>query len=113
MVVVGMVELLVLGRLPTAVGFLPMFGRCAVAILVVAPLAVLMGLPMPLALSRLERAQPALIPWAWGINGFASVLAAPLATVIGMTWGFTAAGAAALALYVIAAAVFARLPATN
>ena len=56
----------------------------------------MMGFPMPCALARVGEASPALIPWAWGVNGFASVLAPLIATVVGMTWGFRAAGAAAL-----------------
>lgn len=74
------------------------------------PVAILMGMPMPLALARLERSAPPAIPWAWGINGFASVLSAPLATVIGMIAGYQAAGWSALALYAIAGWAFVRLP---
>jgi len=33
---------------------------------------------------------PSLIPWAWGINGFASVMATVLATVFAVELGFTA-----------------------
>ncbi len=84
--------------------------RCLTAIAIVAPLALLMGMPMPLALARLDRNAPALLPWAWGINGFASVLAGPLATLIGMQWGFRFAGSAAVALYLLAALTFGRLP---
>jgi hypothetical protein len=70
----------------------------------------LMGFPMPLALARLNRAAPAALPWAWGINGFASVVAAPVAVAIGMTWGYTCAGVLALLLYLVPAILFTRLP---
>ena len=85
-------------------------GRVAVAVAAIAPLAVLMGIPMPLALARVDRNAPLLFPWAWAVNGFASVMAAPLAMALGMTCGFHIAGGAALVLYVCAAAVYARLP---
>ncbi|UCD75644.1 MAG: hypothetical protein JSV91_01760 [Phycisphaerales bacterium] len=98
---------------PTMVEFIggaAIWARCGAALLAVAPLGYLMGFPMPLALARLDRAAPALLPWAWGVNGFASVLAAPLATAIGMTWGFSLAAIAAAILYALAGAAFTLLP---
>ena len=80
--------------------------RAAAAVLLVAPLAFLMGFPMPAGLSRLHSGPSQLIAWAWAINGFASVLAAPAATLIGMVWGFTAAACIAIALYLLAAGFF-------
>ena len=91
----------------------PAFGRMALAVAAMAPLAVVMGMPMPLALSRLDRNAPPLLPWAWGVNGFASVVAAPLAMALGMTWGFVAAGAAALACYLCAVVLYTYLPAAT
>lgn len=51
-----------------------------------------------------------LLPWAWGINGFGSVLAAPLALLVAMSFGYHVVAALALALYFLAALVFASLP---
>jgi hypothetical protein len=82
--------------------------RLAAAALGAAPLALAMGVPMPLALGRLGGDAPALVPWAWAANGFGSVIAAALATAIGMTWGFSVAGALAAALYASAALLLAR-----
>ncbi|MHC4092115.1 MAG: hypothetical protein ACYSVY_17900 [Planctomycetota bacterium] len=110
LVLVGIALLIVLGRLPGLAGALGELGRTIVAVLAIAPLAYLMGLPMPTALARIDRAAGALIPWAWAVNGFASVLAAPLAHAIGMTWGFSLAGGLGLMLYLVAAALFRRLP---
>jgi len=87
--------------------------RLMIAIAGIAPLAVLMGIPMPAGLARLNGGAAALLPWAWGINGFASVIAAPLAIAMGMTWGMRTAGAAALGLYLVAAVLFDRLPRTT
>jgi len=85
---------------------LPLAGRLAIAMLGIAPLALAMGFPMPLGLARLDRGAPQLIPWAWGVNGFASVLAPPLATLIAMTCGWSVSGGAALTMYVAAAVLF-------
>ncbi|MHC4776549.1 MAG: hypothetical protein ACYTBR_14960, partial [Planctomycetota bacterium] len=52
----------------------------------------------------------ALVPWAWGTNGFASVLAAPLAMALAMAWGYHVVAAGALAVYALAGVVFSRLP---
>jgi len=61
--------------------------RVALAVALVAPLAFAMGLPFPLGLARLRVAAPALVPWAWGVNGCASVVAAALAGLLAMSFG--------------------------
>ncbi|RJP34503.1 MAG: hypothetical protein C4547_10785 [Phycisphaerales bacterium] len=93
---------------PRLAGGWALTARVAATVFVLAPAGLLMGFPMPLGLARLHVEAPALIPWAWGVNGFASVVAAPLATVIGMAAGFRAAGLAALALYAAAYVFFSR-----
>ena len=40
------------------------------------------------------------MPWAWGINGIASVLASVLAVAEAINWGFTVATLLAFACYV-------------
>ena len=87
--------------------------RLFIGAAIIAPLAFLMGFPMPSGLSRLHQGPRQLIAWVWGINGFASVLAAPTATLIAMVWGFTHAAAVAVALYLAAAVLFGSLYAPN
>ncbi len=106
----GLVELIITNPLASAVGSLSFPVRCVVALAGIAPLGFLMGFPMPSGLARLERGAPGLIPWAWSVNGFTSVVAVPTATAIGMTWGYTFAGAIALGLYVVPLALFHTLP---
>ena len=113
LVLVAILEVWVVGWVGTIAGSLPMVLRLALVVVMLGPLGFLMGIPMPSALKRLETSTPALIPWAWGVNGFASVLAPPLATAIGMMKGFWLAGVAALGCYLIAAVVFAFLPVAN
>lgn len=69
----------------------------------VAPLAFLMGMPFPIGLSRLAAEAPAFIPWAWGINGCASVLSALAAALLAIHVGFNVVLLLAAALYVLAA----------
>ena len=72
--------------------------KITVAVALVAPLATLMGMPFPRTLDRLRRLDPALVPWAWGTNGCASVAGAVLATLLAVHQGqsFVIGGAALL-----------------
>ena len=90
---------------------LPDFARIAISIALIAPLAFAMGMPFPLGLARLAGRHDALMPWAWGVNACASVIAAILATVLAIHLGFGAVIVLAVALYVVAAAAWAALPA--
>ena len=110
LIVVGLIEILAGPGLSAGVGGLAYAARCSAAVAAIAPVAFLMGFPMPAGLARLDANAPALVPWAWAVNGFASVLAPPIAIAVGMTWGFNAAGTMALALYGVPALLFDRLP---
>jgi hypothetical protein len=79
--------------------------RTAVAVAGLAPLAILMGMPFPFGLAWLERAAPGLLPWAWGINGCASVVASVLAAMLALTSGFTIVLMAGAACYACAGAL--------
>jgi spermidine synthase len=78
---------------------LPLSAKIAVAVGLLAPLGFVMGLPFPLGLARLSDSAPTLVPWAWGINGCASVVAAVMASLLAIHIGFTALLALALGLY--------------
>jgi spermidine synthase len=79
--------------------------RSVVGAIVIAPLAFLMGTPFPMGLRSLagDRAGP--IAWAWAANGFASVVAAPGAALIGLTLGSPAVLLFAGLAYAVAALV--------
>ena len=62
-----------------------------------------MGMPFPLGLSRVAAVAADFVPWAWGINGFASVVSAVLAIVLAIELGFSAVIVAAVACYGLAA----------
>ncbi len=108
LVIAGLALLYVLA-LPTA--FRHLIGladgvKIGLSVLLIAPLAFAMGMPFPLGLARVASRTPILVPWAWAVNGFASVVAAVLATVLAIHWGFTAVVILAALLYLIAAARF-------
>jgi hypothetical protein len=104
--VLGAAYLLVLGPVFKPLMSLPGALRVVIAVALIAPLAFAMGMPFPLALGRLGESAPALIPWAWAVNGCASVLSAVLATLLAIHLGFSLVVVLALGLYGIAWASF-------
>jgi len=54
------------------------------------PSGMLMGIPFPMGLTLLGRKRPAIIPWAWAVNGCLSVISPILAIMISLSAGFDA-----------------------
>ena len=81
---------------------LPFAARVLVTIALVAPVGVTLGMAMPIGLRRLAALHPRGVPWAWGINGIASVVASVLAVAVAILWGFVVATLVALAGYAVA-----------
>jgi spermidine synthase len=75
--------------------------RMAIAVAMLLPIGVALGVPMPTGLRMLSRRAPQMIAWAWGINGALSVLGATLAIFIAMNWGFRVTLWTAAAAYLI------------
>jgi hypothetical protein len=73
--------------------------RLLAAVLSLAPLGFLMGIPFPGGLAWIRVRAPGLIPWAWAVNGCASVLASILAAMIALSAGFSWVLAAAALAY--------------
>ncbi len=104
--VLGAAYSLLLAPLFDQLILLGMAARLAISTLLIAPLAFCMGMPFPLGLSQVGVKAPEFIPWAWGINGCASVLSAVTATLLAIQYGFTVVVLAALLLYLLAARLF-------
>jgi len=83
--------------------------RVIITILLLSPLGVAMGMPLPLGVRALERTCPSLIPWAWGMNGAMSVLASIIAVALGTYAGFTVAALAGAGCYAAALLCVPRL----
>lgn len=82
--------------------------RICASLALIAPLALAMGMPFPLGLRSLAKANPSFIPVAWALNGFASVISAAMAVLLAVTLGFTAVLLIALVLYTSAAVLAPR-----
>jgi len=94
------------GILTTLVGLsLPL--RCLIAVVLLVPLALLLGMPLPLGMALLHP-QGESIPWSWGINGAASVLGTILAVVVAMNFGFNLTILMGTTLYLVAGRLLPR-----
>ncbi|MCS6884278.1 MAG: hypothetical protein RMM17_08505 [Acidobacteriota bacterium] len=85
---------------------LPLWMKIPIAVALLAPLALMMGMPMPLGIRLTNIKATALIPWAWGINGATSVLGSVSTFALAIALGFNQALVAGLIFYGIAAALF-------
>jgi hypothetical protein len=102
----GIVYLLVIDLAFSAMISAPIAVKVLATAGLIAPLGLCMGVPFPQALDRVGESTPSVVPWAWAINGCASVVSAVLATLMAIHFGFTAVILAALVLYLLAAAFF-------
>ena len=82
--------------------------KVVVSVGLIAPLAFFMGMPFPLGIDWLQRHHPHLIAWAWGINGYASVVSAILATCLAIAFGFNLVILLAVGIYLIGGCVHLR-----
>jgi hypothetical protein len=79
----------------------PRSARMLIAVAMLVPIGVALGVPMPTGLRMLSLRAPQMLAWAWGINGALSVLGATLAIFIAMNWGFRATLMTAAATYLV------------
>jgi hypothetical protein len=60
-----------------------------------------MGLPFPIGLDRFQAEHAGLLPWAWALNGAFSVIATPLANLLGHAAGLPLLLLAGLICYLL------------
>jgi hypothetical protein len=75
--------------------------RIVIALVLLAPLGIVLGMPFPIGLRLIAREAPPLTPWAWGVNGFFTVIGSVTAIILGMAFGFTVVVITAAACYAI------------
>ena len=80
--------------------------RIGLAIVLLVPIGVALGIPMPTGLRMLAGRAPEMVAWAWGMNGALSVFGATLAIFIAMNWGFQATLLSASAVYLVGCGAF-------
>jgi hypothetical protein len=75
--------------------------RIALTVAMQLPLGIVLGMYFPTGLELLRRREPRLIPWAWAVNGVASVAASVIAVLLGMAIGFSGVAFVAGAIYAL------------
>jgi len=105
-IIISLIYLLWLNDIFASFIWLSDWLRILVSLSLIAPLAFFMGIPFPTGLGRVSLNTPLLVPWAWGINGCASVISAMLATTLAISGGFNLVIGISLALYALAAVSF-------
>ena len=76
--------------------------RVVIASAALVPLGLAMGMFFPTGIQIVRRTNESFVPWAWGINGCASVVGTVLAVVLAMGFGFRAVTVLALGIYALA-----------
>ena len=76
--------------------------RVVIASAALVPLGLAMGMFFPTGIQIVRRSNESFVPWAWGINGCASVVGTVLAVVLAMGFGFRAVTLLALGIYALA-----------
>jgi len=100
---------LFLRQLPPLLLGWPLAWRVGASSVLLAPVGVLMGFPFPAGIRHLGRIAPQAIPWAWAVNGCASVVSSILAAMLSVSFGFSWVLALAAAFYVLAAVTLTAL----
>lgn len=84
--------------------------RVLLALAIVSAFGLLMGNMVPAGIVLVAARAPAIIPWCWGMNGAASVLATVASLLISLHLGISATLAAGAVLYLLAMDLARRLP---
>ena len=100
---IGAVEAIALPKLVPLLLPLPLWGRIAVAIVMIAPLGLAMGMPFPRGLRETGQGSLPAPPFYWGLNGIMSVIGSITTVFVALMAGFQAAMLMGSACYVLAA----------
>ncbi len=88
----------------------PLWGRLGAAVVGLGPLGFLMGFPFPLGLTWIKSRLPGIAPWAWAVNGFTSVIASVVSSLLALSFGYWTVFLSGLAAYGLAGITFWALP---
>jgi hypothetical protein len=91
-----------------ALVWLPLPARALLTVLMIAPVAFLMGMPFPSGLARLEAWHKPALRWAWSLNAAASVLGSALAIFLALNLGLRATLLIGGSMYLLALLASAR-----
>jgi hypothetical protein len=101
--VLGCIEAIALPKLVPMLLWLPLWARIVCAIVMIAPLGLVMGMPFPRGLRETGTGSLPAPPFYWGLNGIMSVIGSIATVFVALSAGFQAAMLIGSACYVIAA----------
>ncbi len=87
--------------------------RIGITVCLLAPIGLLLGVPFAYGIRLINRTNPALVPWAWAVNGCCTVVGAILTIILSMNLGFNLTLSLALLTYLVGFAAISRLPFTS
>jgi spermidine synthase len=102
-----------MGPLVDATIVWPLPLRVAIAVALLTPLGLVLGMFMPIGLrtvASLSEYGEEYVAWAWAVNGFCSVVSSILSTMLSMTLGFTMVMSIAVAVYLVGIIAITRIP---
>lgn len=79
--------------------------KILITILLIMPLSFFMGFPFPGGLTHLKKVGKNLVPWAWSINGFFSVISIIGASLLSIIFGFKVVLSLACVCYLFAGVI--------
>jgi hypothetical protein len=79
----------------------PLAARILVAVGILAPISILLGVPFAYGIRLLNRFNPTIIPWAWAVNACATVVGSILTIILSMNFGFNAVLIGAILIYFV------------
>lgn len=88
---------------------LPIAARVALTAGMLAPLGLVMGVPYPASIRILRPDVAGIVPWAWAVNGWMSVVASLATVLLARLWGYQPALGVALGAYTVALLTAGRL----
>jgi predicted membrane-bound spermidine synthase len=99
----GSIDAFALPTLVPALLPLSLSARVVIAVALIAPLGLAMGMPFPRGLQRAGQGSLPAPPFYWGLNGIMSVIGSVATVVVALSFGFRAAMVMGSGCYVLAA----------
>lgn len=87
--------------------------RVVISFILLFPLGVLLGMFFPTGIKMVSGDDKRFVPWAWGVNGCASVIGTMLSIIIAMSYGFSTVTLLAAIVYVVGVLAMVRVRAPN
>ena len=89
----------------------PIALRIALTALCLTPIGFVMGMPFPLSMRILRPSAAGMVPWAWALNGWMSVVASLGTVLVSRLYGYSQAFGVALVAYILATVLAHRISA--